>query len=558
MNTNDASKLKGLKFVHVNVRSLYKKLPEIAYLYKDIDFILCSETWLDERYTNNMIDIPGYVILRIDRCEAAPTLQVPARGGGVIIYAKKNWAKYIKISNVDTIITRDYEILTIILDKPGMKHMMISCIYKPPTGNVENLITLLTNMVNRPDMVKCEKWILGDFNVDYLKRNSNIMGTIKTFLKNCGLSQLITKGTRLTSRGASCIDWIISDSDFVHTADILGDLLSDHFPVFCVRKKKCEKVVREWKTIRQCKNYNYADFCNLLMEIEWNLYDLEMNVDNMWDMILNKINEILAVMCPMKRVYVRSQKSPWINNEIIRNINERTKFIKLFRKTGSPHFFELSKFLRNKVTTLICKAKATYIQDNLQRNRENPKKFWRLLRTVFNGAKSQTLDMEFTNPETHMKVERENVPNFLNNYFVKVGSVTNPPDINLVEGPTMKKFPFVDITLDEVSKLIKEIDTTKDSCIEGVSSEILKHAFQQIPDKIQILFERSLKYGIFPRKWAMGFVNILPKSGDLSHVGNWRPITQTCIPAKLLEKIVQTCLLKGLLEKGYINDEQYG
>ena len=137
--------------------------------------------------------------------------------------------------------------------------------------------------------------------------------------------------------------------------------------------------MREWKTIRQCKNYNYVDFCNLLMEIDWNLYDLEMNVNNMWDMILNKINEILAVMCPMQRVYVRSQKNPWINNEIIRNINERTKFIKLFRKTGSPHFFELSKFLRNKVATLIRKAKATYIQDNLQRNRENTKKFWRFL-----------------------------------------------------------------------------------------------------------------------------------------------------------------------------------
>ena len=156
-----------------------------------------------------------------------------------------------------------------------------------------------------------------------------------------------------------------------------------------------------------------------------------------------------------------------------------------------------------------------------------------------------------------MKVARENVPNFLNNYFVNVGAVTNPPDINLVEGPTMKKFLFDDITLGEVSKLIKEIDTTKDSCIEGVSSEILKHALQRIPDKIQILFERSLKYGIFPRKWAMGFVNILPKSGDLTHVGNWRPITQTCIPANILEKIVQTRLLKGLLEKGYIDDEQY-
>ena len=106
--------------------------------------------------------------------------------------------------------------------------------------------------------------------------------------------------------------------------------------------------------------------------------------------------------------------------------------------------------------------------------------------------------------------------------------------------------------------MIKEIDTTKDSCIDGVSSFILKRTFQLIPDKLKLLFDRSLISGVFPRKWAVGVVNILPKSGDLSNPGNWRPITQKCIPAKLLEKIIQTRLMKVMIENNYIHDEQYG
>ena len=51
---------------------------------------------------------------------------------------------------------------------------------------------------------------------------------------------------------------------------------------------------------------------------------------------------------------------------------------------------------------------------------------------------------------------------------------------------------------------------------------------------------------------------VLPKSGDLTNPGNWRPITQTCIPAKLLEKVIQTRLMKFLLQNGYINDDQFG
>ena len=46
----------------------------------------------------------------------------------------------------------------------------------------------------------------------------------------------------------------------------------------------------------------------------------------------------------------------------------------------------------------------------------------------------------------------------------------------------------------------------------------------------------SLMKGIFPRTWAFGFINILLKGGNKTDPSNWRPITNTCVPAKLLEK----------------------
>ena len=62
----------------------------------------------------------------------------------------------------------------------------------------------------------------------------------------------------------------------------------------------------------------------------------------------------------------------------------------------------------------------------------------------------------------------------------------------------------------------------------------------------------------FQKKWANGFVNILPKSGDLTNPGNWRPITQTCIPSKMLEKIVHTRLMTILTENNTLSENQYG
>ena len=56
--------------------------------------------------------------------------------------------------------------------------------------------------------------------------------------------------------------------------------------------------------------------------------------------------------------------------------------------------FKLCKYLRDNVTTLIKNAKSQYIQNNLNVNRENPKKFWRTLKTVFNGNTASEVDID--------------------------------------------------------------------------------------------------------------------------------------------------------------------
>ena len=37
---------KGFKLVQLNRRSIYGKIDEIRYLYKGVDILSCSETWV--------------------------------------------------------------------------------------------------------------------------------------------------------------------------------------------------------------------------------------------------------------------------------------------------------------------------------------------------------------------------------------------------------------------------------------------------------------------------------------------------------------------------------
>ena len=82
-------------------------------------------------------------------------------------------------------------------------------------------------------------------------------------------------------------------------------------------------------------------------------------------------------------------------------------------------------------------------------------------------------------------------------------------------------------TAHEIVKVITNIDVHKSSCVNGISARFCKEAMLAVPDKVCSMITNSLCTGKIPSEWTMGIISVLPKGGDLSYPGNWRPITQT-------------------------------
>ena len=82
---------KGTKLVFWNVRSMWNKLDIIKQHFSSStpQFFGLVETWLKPNIFDDLINIPGYNLLRSDRQTQHLNGQTK-RGGGIVIYCKNN------------------------------------------------------------------------------------------------------------------------------------------------------------------------------------------------------------------------------------------------------------------------------------------------------------------------------------------------------------------------------------------------------------------------------------------------------------------------------------
>ena len=87
-------------------------------------------------------------------------------------------------------------------------------------------------------------------------------------------------------------------------------------------------------------------------------------------------------------------------------------------------------------------------------------------------------------------------------------------------------------TLDELVKIICDIDVSKSSCVHNISTRFCKDLMLAIPNIVLRIYNETLITGKIPKDWTKGTITVIPKDGDLTIPGNWRPITHTSIFAK--------------------------
>ena len=143
---------------------------------------------------------------------------------------------------------------------------------------------------------------------------------------------------------------------------ILDISISDHLPVYLIRKKvKVPNEKIDFKG-RSYKNVNKDVVENMLNIVDWTTYP-NLDVDSCWDFLMSKILHILDTVCPEKK------------EDLINLMKERDRSLKVYLKSRSENDKKEMRRLRNLVNITVKNARAEFVKDQLETHKNDPKKF---------------------------------------------------------------------------------------------------------------------------------------------------------------------------------------
>jgi len=94
--------------------------------------------------------------------------------------------------------------------------------------------------------------------------------------------------------------------------------------------------------------------------------------------------------------------------------------------------------------------------------------------------------------------------------------------------------------------------------LDGMHPQVLRELADVIAEPLSIIFERSWRTGEVPEDWRKPNVTPVFKKGKKEDPGNYRLVSLTSIPGKVMEQLILKVIIKQVEEKKVIRSSQHG
>lgn len=553
-----------MRCFYTNANSLLGKFEEFKCRVSAYDIVGVVETWASSKICDAELAMEGFCMHRKDRTDMP--------GGGLVLYVKDS----LQSTEVDSFGDIDFEESVWCRLSTVKDSLLVGLCYRSPsspTTNDDRLLELLEAAVN--DKKSSMILIMGDFNyrnIDYVSHmvmSGDDSAESRFFNKtnDLFLVQHVTEATRFRQgQRASVLDYIFTNEDNIvdniHYQEPLGK--SDHCCLSWAITVCKEESIQATNKLNYWRG-DYETIRKRLGEVNWST-DLAAcdNVEDKWVYFKGKVMDLVNEYVPKKKPFRPIKKNEWISRITIKRMKCRHNAWKKYRNLPSTHNFDEFKRLRNEVTASVRLDQNTYRKKLLKSFKSNPKKFYGYMRsrqtvkTKVTTLKTPDGELTQTDEETAELLSTQFQSVFVDEGLDPVSDVVE----SLIDVHSTKETDSqsikVTFTTEQIRNKLMKLQDNKSSGPDGFHPMVMKQCADELAAPLCAIYQASYDSGQLPNDWKLANISAIFKKGNKQDPGNYRPVSLTSVPGKVMESIIKEHVVEYLNYKKWLSASQHG